>query len=77
MISSFTTGPTPGKRARELFMALDEDGSGFLDEEEFVQVFFFLSRIFPFYIRHEDFRPSVPETLSMTLVLPPLKSETG
>ena len=58
-------------------MALDEDGSGFLDEEEFVQVFFFLCRIFSSYIRHEDFRPSVPETLSMTLVLPPLKSETG
>ena len=28
-----------GKRARELFAALDDDGNGFLDEEEFVQVF--------------------------------------
>jgi len=28
----------PGKRARELFEALDDDGNGTLDEEEFVQV---------------------------------------
>lgn len=27
-----------GKRARELFAALDDDGNGTLDEEEFVQV---------------------------------------
>ena len=27
-----------GKRARELFDALDDDGNGFLTEEEFVQV---------------------------------------
>ena len=29
---------TEGKRARELFEALDDDGNGTLDEEEFVQV---------------------------------------
>ena len=27
-----------GKRARELFAALDDDGNGTLDEDEFVQV---------------------------------------
>ena len=29
---------TEGKRARELFEALDDDGNGTLDEDEFVQV---------------------------------------
>ena len=38
MISS----ETKGKRARELFEALDDDGNGTLDEDEFVQVLRFL-----------------------------------
>ena len=37
-VQSIVRPETKGKRARELFEALDDDGNGTLDEDEFVQV---------------------------------------
>ena len=35
--TNLDNGAVSGKRARELFNALDDDGNGFLTEDEFVQ----------------------------------------